>query len=294
MNKSRKAIKLFLFLGIVLTSFSVNAQSYHKMLADSNRWNVGRDWGNWSTIIYKSWGDTMIDSFHYKFINKRQDVFSLGNLKFIREDTVKKQILCRVDKNSKDIVIYDFSLKVGDTINVPFSQGGFVRFKVESRTSLGSGDTFNLIVDSASTNIYPINFTWIEGIGCTSSFVYPFEGYNVDGYTSDLLCSYRNGIRTYSNPNGHPCMFFLGVEQSEKNEGQINIYPNPSNGKYSISFSEIFSGDVLIYDMIGNLKYSGKASNSIKLDLDLPVPSGIYLLKLNNGRDIYTQKLIKN
>ena len=75
MNQFPKTIKLFLFVTILLTSFNANAQSYHKMLADSNRWNVGRDdvgfdgGNNWSTSIYKSFGDTIMNSLHYKFFS---------------------------------------------------------------------------------------------------------------------------------------------------------------------------------------------------------------------------------
>ena len=199
-----------------------------------------------------------------------------------------------MDKDSNDVVLYDFSLKAGDSITKPFDQGDKIRYKI-NRTDSGVGDTFNLAADSGNKDfIDPENLTWIEGIGCTSSFVYPFERYVVDGYFAELLCSYRNGVRTYSNPHGLSCVLFEGDDLAKEGINKIIIYPNPSNGKYSISLSEPFSGEVLVYDMIGNLKFSEKESNANRVDLNLSVPSGIYLLKLNDGRSIYTQKLIKN
>ena len=301
MNQFPKAIKLFLFVAILLVSFNTNAQSYHKMLADSNRWNVGRDdvgfdgGNNWSTRVYRSYGDTTIDSVKYKFFSTSIDSYTVNTpFKFIREDTIKKQIFCRIDKDSMDIVIYDFSLKDGDSTTITFDQGDKIRYKV-SRTNHGVGDTFNLAADSGNKYfIAPEHLTWIEGIGCTSSFVYPFERYAVDGYYAELLCSYRNGVRTYSNPDGLSCNLFEGVDLAKESINKISIYPNPSNGKYSISFSKIFSGEVLVYDMMGNLKCGRMANNANKVDLELSVPSGIYLLKLNDGISIYTQKLIKN
>ena len=74
---------------------------------------------------------------------------------------------------------------------------------------------------------------------------------------------------------------------SESKEGETTVYPNPSqNGEFSIkSNSKI--GQIQVFDLIGNLIYNNfENSNSIQLNLNLP--SGIYLIKTNHR----TQKIV--
>ncbi|MBI9054891.1 MAG: choice-of-anchor J domain-containing protein [Bacteroidales bacterium] len=110
---------------------------------------------------------------------------------------------------------------------------------------------------------------------------------------------------TYSNPDGES-------EASNKEEITINtngisdkdfenslmIYPNPSNGQFTIKTDAQISGDVIVnlYDLSGKLVYSNTFnSNNIQFNERIRIDNakhGMYNLQLINNKKIYNQKLL--
>lgn len=68
-----------------------------------------------------------------------------------------------------------------------------------------------------------------------------------------------------------------------KNSGASNlkVYPNPTQGPVTLNFGEAFSGQITIYNALGQLLITQKINDSEKLNLDLSTyPKGVYLIKL--------------
>jgi PKD repeat protein len=84
----------------------------------------------------------------------------------------------------------------------------------------------------------------------------------------------------------------LGVEELLKNS--LRIYPNPNNGNFNIEHNFEGPVQVMIFDMLGSMVYSGESSGSITNigfeDLD----KGIYFVKVTpeNGNKTATGKII--
>jgi len=86
-----------------------------------------------------------------------------------------------------------------------------------------------------------------------------------------------------------------GVTSIAKSENQdIKIYPNPSNGKFNISFGETLNHKVSIQvtDITGRLILSETYNNISNTTIDLnTVTKGIYFVNLNINGKITNQKI---
>jgi len=76
----------------------------------------------------------------------------------------------------------------------------------------------------------------------------------------------------------------------------VEVYPNPNNGSFSISFANAESANVnvQIIDIIGQVVYNenvnvGNGINSKMINANLP--EGVYILKLQQEEKIYTDKI---
>ena len=85
----------------------------------------------------------------------------------------------------------------------------------------------------------------------------------------------------------------LGLNETLSNSSLL-ISPNPSSGKFSISFSaEFLKGEIEIYNIIGENIFRDLIYSPSKTEINLKnIPSGIYFVKAFDGKKSYCKKLI--
>ena len=86
---------------------------------------------------------------------------------------------------------------------------------------------------------------------------------------------------------------FLGVNTLNTSE-KMRIYPNPSNGKFTVSFeNETSLQSIKIYSIIGSLvKDIAVNTNTKNVDVDMSdVNEGIYIVKIDGANGSFTQKI---
>jgi len=72
----------------------------------------------------------------------------------------------------------------------------------------------------------------------------------------------------------------------------LNVYPNPSNGKFTIENASVENGKMEIFDLFGQLIYSTDDFNKRK-EMDISnFAKGVYLVKINDGKTSYTEKIV--
>jgi len=86
------------------------------------------------------------------------------------------------------------------------------------------------------------------------------------------------------------------IENASK-EGQFNIYPNPGNGKFNIEIANRSSHTINleIYNLLGERileKTDLSKVNYYEINIT-DYPKGIYLVKINDGENVYTERIIK-
>jgi Secretion system C-terminal sorting domain/Outer membrane protein Omp28 len=132
---------------------------------------------------------------------------------------------------------------------------------------------------------------------------------NDDCYSFNLIDSYGDGggATTLSDSNGTEIFYTNGVYGSGASQNlrslaslksdsftqaKVRIYPNPSNGIFTISTTA--NAKLEVIDLTGKSVFkTDKISNSSEIDLS-NLQKGIYLAKIKTENSSYTEKLIIN
>jgi len=87
-----------------------------------------------------------------------------------------------------------------------------------------------------------------------------------------------------------------GVDNSEL-MSSLNVYPNPTNGKFTVNISNVEAMDMTLelVNISGQVVYRNevKAAYSYNEDIDATTfAKGVYYLKVNNGKDVKVEKVV--
>ncbi len=108
-------------------------------------------------------------------------------------------------------------------------------------------------------------------------------------YAASRGQNYSNAISVILSPDG-----VLGVEDENLNN-LVNLYPNPSQGNFSLETQNLRVESIEIYNSIGQLIYQKTIPNIFisNFEIQLKQPSnGMYLVKIQTQIGMITQKLI--
>lgn len=83
------------------------------------------------------------------------------------------------------------------------------------------------------------------------------------------------------------------LANQEEENGVFKVYPNPTKEKLNISFSEIFTGDITIVDMIGKSYLEVKLMKQKSVVMDVSgLEKGIYFLVIRGDEGAYSRKVV--
>ncbi|MEI6853574.1 MAG: T9SS type A sorting domain-containing protein [Bacteroidota bacterium] len=119
--------------------------------------------------------------------------------------------------------------------------------------------------------------------------------YTAGGNTLSVTVAEMTMVQTFTQPSNiltqgfqQPEQLTTSVAEVEAMQGEVVVYPNPSNGQFNISYNALNDGDYLvkIYNMVGqivfNQTYGGNfGSNIISLNIG-QFGQGIYMLELRS------------
>ncbi len=131
----------------------------------------------------------------------------------------------------------------------------------------------------------PYIFTWNDASGTPVGTENPLTGVGLGTYnmviTDENSCTYNYSF------NITEC---VGVE--ELFQATINVFPNPSNGTFTINHDALNNASLSIYDISGKLIYSERiTSGSTSTSVNVEVPSGVYSLRII-AEDMQIQKSV--
>jgi PKD repeat protein len=173
----------------------------------------------------------------------------------------------------------------------------------------GPESNFNFIKDSILwiVSFSPVNdslstvYHWLFGDGTEAFTVKPIHKYIAPGsYTvtlivkSDLGCSAQTSKTINISHNS-------GIGGIETDPFKLNIYPNPSQKDFKISYSLSSRStiNIRLLDMLGKEVYSSlsdfvqvEGTHEALIQLPATIANGVYLLKFSAGSQEFTRKVI--
>ena len=113
------------------------------------------------------------------------------------------------------------------------------------------------------------------------------EGVNGD-YT--LLYTDGNGCDKFSEVTNIITIDDIGF--NENNAFEVKLYPNPTNGVFDIELDVISKYDVIVYNVVGQIVFSGFINTMSKTINLSNLEKGVYTVDLVDENVIYTEKVI--
>lgn len=205
---------------------------------------------------------------------------TLSVIAFLRQDSQQIRIWDVSDQTDK--LLYDFNLKIGDTLQVTFNnfQGGQIVSKIDSFLVKGYYRKRFTLQNSTSQYL-------VEGIGHSMGFLEPFPPIFDCGY--ELAC-YSIGDTSYYPSNGTTCNISIGITEFSTHHNVV--FPNPAENElfYSLpAFDRFLSCE--IYDVNGNLLLK-KMEDTGMINIR-NITAGIYFILLRTERNVYSNKFVK-
>ena len=295
-NKTILYLTIFLFY-----NFYVNSQEYHQLLDHESEWHLTSCSSTCINDVYYTNGDTTYNGYQYKILN---GYHYISRTFWLREDVSEKHIFLFYDngKSRIEVLLYDFSLQIGDTILLsnpitPFpSNGGF--YKLDSIVSQNLLDNkshkFFYLSPTASNQNSDELPVWIEGIGGLTLI-------NGPGGTPDInrvgkiSCYFNNGFLSYSQLDSlDRCTvkYVTGLKEIQRHSN--SIYPTIFESILRLEdVSEV--SEVVIYSLRGEEVYRRKLNHQSYENLELShLETGFYVIRLyDNNLPVVSKKIVK-
>ncbi len=223
------------------------------------------------------------------------------------KDDVLQGILIHFNQSELDISSYNFNLIVWrsiDLVNPPGRTRDVIAWQLNNANSFylnWPNDYIYFPLDSpiALTGTFYIGWQqsidFVLNVGLDKNYdeisngqANPHLYYNVAG-------NWQQNIDIHGAPMIRAVMGtipYVGIEKQKSPEGAIKLFPNPSNGKFTLTLPDNTPCDAALYSMNSTLISTNK--NLIGTpDLDYSrQPSGMYLLKVNSDKQVWWNKVI--
>ena len=146
----------------------------------------------------------------------------------------------------------------------------------------------------SSWSTYTVNM--IEKISCLSGFLFNYSHCIIDGpYYGSFSCYKDDNFSEY-NPDSVVCDYVppagVGVIENSISNSIFKLYPNPTNGIFSIELNEPVI--LKIYSATGALVYERTFDEIGNFQLDIShLSNGIYHLRTESKQGVFYSKLVK-
>ena len=288
MNKSINTAKVLLLL-LLAVAGTAKAQDYEPLIQEGNEWhtldvivNPGFPPNHhYTTLVHWISDDTLVEGVRYtKVLETRNGEGTPRLAALLREENGK--VWKR--ESSTDLLLYDFTAQVGDTVRFGDFAESFVVDSI-SIEQIGGVDRkkiwFGLEYDITGEP-YAIE-TWTEGIGSDMGLLFSGWFYATGGYYQ-ALCFHQNGELLWQNEYYGTCMVDA---VDEMDISPISLYPNPASGVTHIEGVE--AAEVQAYNALGQLVKTVRGSNEVDVS---GLPEGLYLLRITDGHGMnHTAKM---
>lgn len=274
---------LALFSGIFLF-----AQSYVPLIDQLNEWQFTTCNFGCITDVYFTDGDTVVNGKNYKILDGYH--YINRNL-LLRENTTEKKVYLTITEPQyiEDVLLYDFSMEVGDSIEMlnpitPFPpNGGYFLLDSIKLLPLADGNPYQHFYFSPTpaNTISSQNAIWVEGVGSLSIINAP-GGHPDINEVGHLSCSFLNMELRYSNLDSINACEPVQLSLNEfLNDLEIQLFAQGEKNRFLIVPAEKIT-EVAVFNISGKKLKTLSFFNQNQIPLDLTeFKPGIYILKVS-------------
>jgi hypothetical protein len=342
--------KLYIFILLVFIGKIISAQAYCPMLDSVNHWqNVSNNIATrlaapsatasacmyplyYSTVLEEyTTQDTVINSMTYKVVESTADLNPNACLVgFIREDTSARKVYFIDNLMNPEILLYDFSMTVGDTIPLSFIQdwhftsGTFTLDSIRT-VHIRAGYRRIFYLNNHAVPFSP-TMPWIESVGCLVNAFYPYSSnistlnqfsscYTFEHLAAEFMTCFDHMKKVYYDSCAYhyaqlnscfymqdTCNYFniCGNVDELTSLSSFTIFPNPSSGKTTLMLDVKQKDElsILVRDVSGKqvqmviqLGTIAEGKKEVVLDLGA-LPNGFYLVECKGKHSSVYQKLL--
>ena len=251
-------------------------------------------------------GDSMINNISYskvfiiEYDVECSQIYSGPNYYgSLRNDSIFKKVYFIPYNYDNEVLLYDFSLEIGDTVPEIIDNYNYPDMYVLDIDSMYIYDTYRTCFYYYVLG-WPIPIRIIEGIGAETGLFEPITNFEQIHY---LRCFHQSDTLYYINPDDTSCVLetdtciFVHIkEECKKLQKSIHIFPNPCSQNINISNYDILQNayiDVVIMDLQNRIIYKERSYDdytNIELSNILP---GYYIITVSNEDDKFSQKILK-
>lgn len=238
-------------------------------------------------------GDTVANGITYSIICQLTGGVSTGFYCNFFTYYVRKQggqVFWKSAFNNPELLLYDFSLNINDTISIHqnFCHAGNFIVDTTYNITLFDGSTRKYLKLLPNTILQPNDtLEWIEDIGDINLGFFPecdFEG----GHTN-FICHKENGQTlwaNFQNTNLANCdsltMYSITGTSQIQDNFEIKVYPNPIQNELNINTNISEDLEFVLIDISGKPISNHKFKYNLILSATKIIP-GIYIYKITNN-----------
>ncbi len=297
---------LYSFLIVILILSGIN----NKIIAQCTFTNPGFE--TWQIDDIATLGN---DTVHYEnptdwvsFVDQFGAAFSSSASAFIPKvnkttDKNSGTYAVRLDANgdeSSDLEAYGYCNNRPNTLTGYFKYNGSTNDSLLINAYMINEDPVNFIFSGdTSTSIGKGSFLFMGNQSAYQQFTI-----NINYKSSALADTFVIQVANINSNSASPSTsaflddfdLFLSNSVDEINQDiSLELYPNPNEGNFTISFSDlhVLPQQIEIFNSVGQIVYS-KEIASQKFNVELDQPSGIYFARINTNKGMVVKRIIIN
>ncbi|MBL8000321.1 MAG: T9SS type A sorting domain-containing protein [Flavobacteriales bacterium] len=146
----------------------------------------------------------------------------------------------------------------------------------------GLPNIYNIVYENLGGN----TFIPTDTVGGEYIAVCAADDFNGDDLVDLVIQGFVNETSVFWNST-------LSTDVREREIGAVLIHPNPSNGRFTISWDANMQASALrVFNSQGRLVYERAAGADLSRIVDLDLPAGAYLVQLNTDDAVLTERLV--
>lgn len=189
-----------------------------------------------------------------------------------------------------DLIVGEYILTVVDAHNCTYIQELQLDSDDDFSFELGADTTLCLEDDLLVYGPSGLTYLWQDG-SSNQFFLIDATEWGVGDHALILTGSTEDGC-IHTEPFIFSVVTCIGIEEDFQNESAIKIFPNPTEGEFTIQTNGLGWSEIRVCDNTGRIVHQSMLNCDIPQQINLNVVPGVYVVNLVNEKGSFSQMLI--